>query len=299
MKTLSILACLLAIGCSQPEQKETDTNAGSSEISTQQEDLRIVSANAALTELLCELNVTKSIVATDATSVYPPEIAALPKLGYRNAITAESILGMAPTHVVLCHGDLNEEVVQALSAAGVSVNVFTAPATLVDVPPLADSLASTLAKNVAKTSKEGREQLRQHLDSCANAIQKVTQERSTRPSAVFVYNIGNGTAMCAGQGTSMNKVMNTVGLENAFADIRGYQPVSLESLIAKSPDNVIVFTTLVDEHGGIDGIEEALRVRTWKNKPRIVSHDASYLATFGPRIGSALLWLQAETSESK
>ncbi len=297
MKLLLALFCVVAVGCSQQEQTASTQQHDATTDQAQTSELKIVSANALLTELLCHIGETSSIVATDATSMYPPAVVSLPKLGYKHAITAESILGFAPTHVVLCEGDLTNEVVESLKAAQVEVNTYEAPESIDGVSSLATVLAGDLGESVAERSTASRAVLKQQLDSCSKALNTLVAQQEQRATAVFVYSLGNGTAMCAGVGTGMDKVMNTVGLSNAFSDMPGYKPVNIESLISKSPQHVIVFNKLLKEQGGQEALAAALKTDKWKNETNIVSHDASYLATYGPRIGEALLWLHRETAE--
>ena len=65
---------------------------------------RIVSVGAIASELTCEIGACGDIVATDVTSVYPPELMKKPKVGYVTRLSAEGILALRPTHLVVIDG---------------------------------------------------------------------------------------------------------------------------------------------------------------------------------------------------
>ena len=61
---------------------------------------RIVPINGDLTEVVFALGFGSNVVARDLSATYPPELAALPVVGYQRMIAAEPVTAFSPTLVV-------------------------------------------------------------------------------------------------------------------------------------------------------------------------------------------------------
>ena len=64
------------------------------------ETQRIVTVGGAATEIVFALGVGESVVATDLSSIYPPEARELPMVGYVRNVSPEGILSMEPDLVI-------------------------------------------------------------------------------------------------------------------------------------------------------------------------------------------------------
>jgi iron complex transport system substrate-binding protein len=79
------------------------------------------SSRWALTEIVYRLRAEALLVATDTTSFYPAAAAALPKVGYQRTLSAEGVLSLRPT-VVLVTADAGPPAALAqLQSAGVRI----------------------------------------------------------------------------------------------------------------------------------------------------------------------------------
>ncbi len=83
-----------------------------------------------IAEILSALGAEQHIVARDDTVVYPPEMAALPSVGYLRQLSAESVLSVSPTRILAAGQAGSREVLEQLAAVGVEVEVVSAPASL-------------------------------------------------------------------------------------------------------------------------------------------------------------------------
>ena len=63
-------------------------------------DKRIVTIGGAATEIVFALGAGSSIVATDLSSIYPPQARELPMVGYVRNISPEGVLSMEPDLVI-------------------------------------------------------------------------------------------------------------------------------------------------------------------------------------------------------
>ncbi|MEM9527240.1 MAG: ABC transporter substrate-binding protein, partial [Bacteroidota bacterium] len=66
-----------------------------------QAEERIISLSGSLTELLYDLGYAEQVVGVDVTSVYPPEVNNVPKLGHVSKLNVEGLLELKPTMVVV------------------------------------------------------------------------------------------------------------------------------------------------------------------------------------------------------
>jgi iron complex transport system substrate-binding protein len=89
--------------------------------STIKDTSRIVTLSGDLTEEVWRLGFGASVVATDVTTVYPPEAVGLPVVGVGRLLSAEGVLAQNPTLVI---GDTQTSPLEAISqirSAGVPV----------------------------------------------------------------------------------------------------------------------------------------------------------------------------------
>ncbi|MDH3296070.1 MAG: ABC transporter substrate-binding protein, partial [Acidimicrobiia bacterium] len=72
---------------------------------------RIVTLSGDLTEIVWRLGFGDSVVATDVTTVYPPEAVGLPVVGVGRFLSAEGVLAQEPTLVI---GDTQTSPLEAI-----------------------------------------------------------------------------------------------------------------------------------------------------------------------------------------
>ena len=82
---------------------------------------RVLSLGGATTEIVYALGAGSSLIAADSTSTFPAAAAALPKLGYVRALSAEGMLSMAPDMVLAAPEAGPPAVLDQVTAAGLRV----------------------------------------------------------------------------------------------------------------------------------------------------------------------------------
>ena len=93
----------------------------------------------------------------------------------------------------------------------------------------------------------------------------------------------------AGNGTFMSELAVLCGMENTFADLAGWQPISQEQVIARNPDYIVLVTgmddTAVDEVLGRAGWQDITAIREGK----VYNADSYALTRPAPRLMQAAL----------
>lgn len=241
---------------------------------------RIVSINGAVSEIICSLGKEKDIVGVDITSNYPTTLEKLPKVGHNRNVSAEGVLALRPTLVLGTEGSVKPEVLSQIKSAGVKVILFK--------HELSAEGARALIRSVAETINA--------KDKAAALVQQLDQDlKKAKPlskplKVLFVYARGVGALNVGGTGTSVEKVIQLAGAQNAIADFADFKPLTAESLVAANPDVILLFNSGLESVGGIDGFLKVSGVAQTNagRKRRIIEMDGQLLTGFGPRLGLAV-----------
>jgi iron complex transport system substrate-binding protein len=244
---------------------------------------RVITAGSSSTEIVCELGLCDKIVGTDHTSLYPEKVQSLPSIGYRSSIGAEGIISLQPDLIILEKEYVKEDVVSQLKSTGIQVLVVEHGQNFESTKTRIRSIAAALGK-----VKEGEVLISKTEDALRN-IQKKVSATSSRPKVLCVYARGAGAMQVAGKNTSFG-ILPLAGVQNAMADLDGYKPLNIESLIQANPDYILFFTTGVESIGGIDGALKIAGVEqtTAGKKKHIIDMDGILLTNWGPRIALAV-----------
>ncbi|MGY0603909.1 MAG: ABC transporter substrate-binding protein, partial [Paraglaciecola chathamensis] len=121
-KYLSFILFLTTTFIHAPVQADVSARAGDKGAA---QSMRIIASGGSITEVIYALGKEQYLVATDSTSLYPAEAAALPKLGYFRQLSTEGILGFAPTHLFGAQATGPETLATQLESAGIKVHIFT------------------------------------------------------------------------------------------------------------------------------------------------------------------------------
>lgn len=281
MKKLFSLALgfALLVSCSgnQPAKEEAKKEA-----------MKIVSLSGTITEIIYALGEGKQIVAVDVTSTYPAETEKLTNLGHMSAVSAEGILGSAPTHVIGFSDEVKPELVEQLKAAKVEVTLLDREYSIKGAKKVIGEVAEWLGK------KEAGEKLQDQIDADMQDIVKLSSE----PAVLFVYARGPGTMMVAGDGTQMQKMIELAGGKNAVSGFEEFKPLTPESVIAANPDMLLLFESGTQSLNGEAGLLEipGVKMTTAGKNKQFYSMDGLYLSGFGPRVGRAVVELNKKLS---
>ena len=243
---------------------------------------RIITAGSSSTEIVCQLGLCDQIIATDRTSLYPPQMQSLPSIGYRSSITAEGIISLNPDIMILEKGYVKDVILEQLKNAGKQTLVVENKSNLEDTKSRIRQIAKTLDKQA-----EG-EKLINTIDQQLSDLQKKINADSSKPKVLCVYARGAGNMSVAGKNTGF-MLIELAGVQNAVPNIEGYKPLNAEALINANPDYLLFFESGLQSLGGVDQVLKLPGVlqTTAGKKKQIIAIDGVKLTNWGPRLAEA------------
>ncbi|UTA79478.1 ABC transporter substrate-binding protein [Halomonas sp. XH26] len=241
-----------------------------------------------IAETIAALDADIEVVARDDTVLHPPEMAALPSVGYLRQLSAESVLSVAPDHVLAAGHSGPKEVLEQLEAVGVTVDVIDAPADL-----------SSIAEKVRTVAQHTQRQ--QRGDELATSLTATLERLAALPPlpdtrAMFILHHSGLTPRVAGSDTAAHIALDAVGLDNAFGDMAGYQSVAAEALAKEAPALVIMSQRGLDALGGENALWKlpGMRLTPAGREQRLIVIDDQALLGFGPRTPEQLFTLRQD-----
>jgi iron complex transport system substrate-binding protein len=245
---------------------------------------RVVVAGGALTEIVCALGLADRLAGVDTTSLFPPETARLPKIGYLRSLGAEGILSLSPGLLLATPEAGPPAVLDLVRAAKVRVEAVAAPNTPEGVAEKVEAVAAALG-----VPERGRALAERYRANWEAARAEVAGYRD-RLRVLFVLAHTGGRPMVAGRDTAANAMIALAGAANAGGGFEGYKPMTAEAVVAADPEVLLVTTEGVDALGGLGTLwdQPALGLTPAGHARRAVAMDSLYLLGFGPRLPQAV-----------
>lgn len=260
--------------------------------STISDTSRIVTLAGDLTEAVWILGFGESVVATDVTTVFPPEAVGLPIVGVGRFLNAEAVLAQNPTLVI---GDTQTSplvAIEQIRSAGVPVVILEVPTTFDGLYKKMQGLA--MALGVPERGEELVAEIRTAIDT---ALATATPF-STKPNIAFVYSRGPDVMLLFGSEMTTQPMIEAAGGVDvgAASGVTGTVSVTPEAIVAAAPDVIIITSEGLDALGGIDGL---LEIPGFAETPagrdrRVLNYPEGDFLTFGPRIAESLELLITE-----
>jgi len=259
---------------------------------------RVLSLGGSLTEIVYALDQQDRLVGRDTTSNWPPEVHALPDVGYVRALSPEGVLSVAPDLILAEEGAGPPEAVAVLQSAGVPYIRVDERYDAQGVLDKVDAVAQALG--VPDEGRALHDRLAAELQAASARAQAVARPKKV----LFVLSLQGGRVMAGGSDTAADGIIRLAGARNALPQIEGYKPVTDEAVIAAAPD-VIVMMRRGDEQADADangGNSDAAVKQAAQALPalaqtpagrdgRVVVMDGLKLLGFGPRTGEAAVEL--------
>jgi len=244
---------------------------------------RIVTVGGPLTELVFALGAGGQVVGVDTSSLFPPSVMSLPKVGYQRAVSAEGVLSLRPDVVLAGEEAGPPAALDQLRAAGLVVTIV----------PVAQSRATLEATITQVAAALGRRAAGEAMvDSVRADLERAVAWRraETAPRVLFVYARGAGSLLVAGGKTTPQALIELAGGVNAVAEFDGFRPLSAESAVLADPDVILVSRDGLKSLGGVEGLLALPGIdRTRAAAARRVAElDDAFLLGFGPRLGEAV-----------
>lgn len=253
----------------------------------EEEKPRIVSVGGALTEVIYQLGVEDQLVGVDTTSLYPETATQLPQVGYQRALSAEGILSLNPTIVLVTDQAGPPAVIEQIRLSGVKLVVIPTVYSAKGVANKIEAVASALGKT--EQGKKISHDFLTAMKTVSNEV-KVAAKSGKKPRVLFLMNAGKGSPMAAGESTAANAMLELSGAGNAIQSFKGYKPLSTEALVAADPEIILLPKRTLQ---GLGGEEKVLRmpgimVTTAGRNEHVVAMESLYLLGFTPRLPEAI-----------
>lgn len=299
-RTLSLLAIVLLFGgCSDG----AGTNSSSTSASTVDavnrvfigadgarseivDTSRIVTLSGDLTEVVFALGLGDSVVATDVTTIYPPEAVGLPVVGVGRFLTAEGVLREQPTLVLGDTQTSPPETIQQVRSAGVPVVIFEVPTTFDELYAKAADIGEVLG--VPEDGRRLAAELRRLIEDAVATAEPLDPV----PGVAFVYSRGPDVMLLFGEGMTTQPIIEAAGGRDVGVEsgVSGTVSVTPEAIVAAAPDVIVITSEGLAALGGVDGL---LAIPGFAETPagrtgRILDYPEGDFLTFGPRVGEML-----------
>ena len=243
---------------------------------------RVVAVGGSITEIIYALGMEHLLVARDTTSSWPPEVEALPDVGYMRALSPEGVLSVSPDLIIAEEGSGPPETIEVLRGAEIE---------FVEVPDTFDAngvrekiLAVAAALNIEAEGRALADRIEAQLADAMAAID------GTSPRVLFILSTQGGRITASGTGTAAAGMIEMAGGTNAVTAFEGYRQLTDEALLEAAPDVILMMDRSGDHAASNDALfgHPALGLTPAAENDAVVRIDGLLLLGFGPRIPEAV-----------
>ena len=249
---------------------------------------RIVVAGGSVTEIVYALGAGDRVVARDTTSSHPPQVEALPDVGYVRRLSPEGVLSLAPDLILAEEGAGPPETVQVLERAEIP---------FVTIPDATDAkgvAAKVRAVGAALDLEAKAAALAEEIESEIATVQARAEGLAEPVRVLFLLSAEGERLLASGTDTAADAMIRMAGGANAVTGFEGYKPLTDEAVMAAAPDVVLMMEGRAQGHGGAGVLgHPALAATPAGRDGRLVEMDGLYLLGFGPRTAQAVADLNA------
>ncbi|MBE2278574.1 MAG: ABC transporter substrate-binding protein [Rhodobacteraceae bacterium] len=248
---------------------------------------RIISLGGSVTEIAVALGAGDRLVARDTTSNHPPDVLALPDVGYLRALSPEGVLSLDPDLILAETGAGPAEAVDVLKAAGI-------PFVSIPGSPTPAGIAEKIrAVGAALGAGDRAEALAATVEAGLRAAEARAAEVAVPRRVLFVLSVQGGRVMAGGEGSSAEAIIRLAGGTNAATEFTGYGQMADEALLTAAPDVILMMETEGDRMISDAQVlsHPALAETPAAKAGALLRMDGMLLLGFGPRTPEAALQL--------
>ncbi len=194
---------------------------------------RIVALEPSDCEIICALGGEETLVGRGEYCDYPASILEVPAVQAGANLNLEELLALDPQVVVVTGMHHLEEQIALLEQNGVKV-IGTDANSIAEVYDAVRLIATVMGKDA-----EAEAIVADMQATFADIAAKCEETGKTIYFEVLPLEWG---LWSAGTGTFMHELAELCGMQNAFADIEGWQSVSQEQVIERNPDFIVLVT---------------------------------------------------------
>lgn len=207
---------------------------------------RIISAGAAITELIYAMQAQNQLVAVDITSkgLIDDNIAVL---GYHRQLSAENLIALEPTLLLGSNEMGPSSTLDLIKQAGIDVDVVNAGETVDDLMTRIDQVGAVTGKNNEALA------LKSKVSKTVAAIEKNLSGQHQPKKVLFLMLHDGRPANVAGRNTTADTVITLAGAINPAADsVSAYKPISMEAIVEMQPDIILLSSRTMHSIGSVD-----------------------------------------------
>jgi iron complex transport system substrate-binding protein len=238
---------------------------------------RWIVPNSYVAEIVVALGARDRVVGVGGGTDHIPELEGIPRLrGFRQS-SAEPMLSLGPTHLVMVRDWAVPQVLAQMRAAGVEVETLDGEQSPAGVARRVRAVAQLLGKPA-----EGERLIARFQRELADVAALIAKE-TKRPRALFILAGGGRPTLVGGRGTNAAALLELAGARNVAQGIEGFKVMSVEAMIEAAPEYVL---TNRDGAATTDGIPVALRAPGALHTPagrsmRLITVPGHYLQGMG------------------
>lgn len=276
----ALLILSMATAAVADETSVTITDMHGREIVLTEPVTRIVALTPADCEILCAIGCEDTLVGRGKYCDYPESILELPALATGDNLNVEEILALEPQVVLMSDMNQTDEQIKLLEENGVQV-VISETTDIEGVYTAIRMIGALMGKDVEA------EAVIADMQATFDYIASIS-EPSDKTIYFEVMPLEWGL-WSAGTNTFMHELAGICGMQNAFADIDGWQEVSEEQVIERDPDYIVLVTgmgeTAVDEVLGREGWGDMKAIQNGA----VYNADSYAMTRPGPRLKDAAI----------
>ena len=255
MKLLSLLGPLSVIGifglttCTQTSLPSSVTYVDDIGRTVQINEIpqRIISLSPNNTEMVYALDLQDKLVGVTSYDNYPPEAKNKPVVSDFSTVDLEKIVDANPD-LVLADSIQKNDTIPALEKLGITV--YTMPPNNIDgifneIKALGQITGKTQAADNLVSS------LKTRIQAVADKTAQLND--SQKPRVLFVT--WHDPIWTAGSDTMIQYLINEAGGTNIASDLNGYATITLESVIERNPQVIVVMSSMGAQSASLDFIK--------------------------------------------
>lgn len=243
---------------------------------------RVLALTAAECEIICALGGESLLVGRGTWCNYPESILSLPAVSSGSETNIEEILSLNPQVVFMSTMDQTVESVRQLEENGIVVVVS-------ENTDLKGTYYSIRMVGALIGKDAEAEALIAHMQSVFESISSQA-DKSGKTAYFEISALEWGALYTAGSNTFMHEIAAICGLENAFADLDAFAPISEEQILSRNPDYIIAAAGMPDAEAIISARAGWQDLKAVSNA-QVFSIDADAISRPGPRLADAAMEL--------
>lgn len=251
---------------------------------------RIVAVGGVITEVIYALGLQDRLVGVDSTSQFPADaLRDKANVGYVRALSAEGVLSLKPSLVMLIDGAGPPGAVSLLAETGVSLARIPDETSSEGVASKIEAIGAALGAGEPAARLAG--QTRAGFAELAVLRGSIAKPRRV----LFVLSVQNGRVMVGGRNSAADAIIRHAGAVNVADGVEGYKTMTDEAIMAGAPDVVLMMSHNVNHATAPDALfaMPAFAETPAARQKRLVAMDGLYLLGFGPRTPAAARDLMA------